>query len=79
MSPLRFDPEALRRARASRGLSQRSLGTLARLGHPRVWWYETGRKQPTLSSVSRMADALGVELSDLLTRDAHAPRKAVSA
>ncbi len=79
MSPLRFDRAALRRIRLERGLSQRALAARMNIGRERIGLYEVGRCQPTLSSVSRMADALGVDWTDLVTRGKRAPRKAVAA
>lgn len=61
----------LKRARARRKLSLRGLGEAAGLSGVYVWQIEAGIRNPALLSVSRLADALGTTVNDLLK----APRK----
>ncbi|CAL9533722.1 hypothetical protein SUDANB106_04111 [Streptomyces sp. enrichment culture] len=67
---LRFDPDALARVRTERGLNQAELSR--RIGRNRfaVNAWENRRKEPTLDTIGRLADALGVEYTELITRAA---------
>jgi transcriptional regulator with XRE-family HTH domain len=58
--------QAIRGLRQSHGLSQRQLAL--RMGVPRTYVskIENEKATPTLSSLSRLADALGVSMPDLL-------------
>lgn len=63
-------PEAfgrtLRRYRKAKGWSQEQLALES--GHQRVFisWLETGSKQPTITTVFRLAEALDVDPSELI-------------
>lgn len=56
----------LKRYRKKKGWSQEQLALES--GHQRVFisWLETGSKQPTITTVFRLAEALGVEPCDLI-------------
>jgi transcriptional regulator with XRE-family HTH domain len=56
----------LRRLRRDRDLSQEALAHLAGLDRTYVSGVERGERNPTLVNVSRLAGALGVELTVLL-------------
>lgn len=58
--------EAVRQLRRARGLSQRQLA--ARMSVPRTYIskIENGKAMPTLSSLSRLAEALRTPMADLL-------------
>lgn len=59
--------EAVRSRRAELGLSQESLGQIAGLDRTYVSGVERGVRNPTLSSMSRLAVALQVPISRLLS------------
>ncbi|MCV7220102.1 helix-turn-helix domain-containing protein [Mycolicibacterium elephantis] len=59
---------AIREARSSLGISQERLSELAGLDRTYVSGVERGTRNPTLDSMTRLASALGVRLSDLLKR-----------
>lgn len=54
--------EALKRARAGRGLTQSALAALADTSQSAIAAYETGRRQPTLPVLRRMVRAAGYEI-----------------
>lgn len=58
--------DALRRVRGRRGLSQQGLADCAGVAKSTVYEAETGRRTLTLDSLEQLADALGVEIADLL-------------
>ena len=51
------------------GLSQRGLAEKADLSYPYVNRVLTGKSDPTLSVCDKIADALGLKLSDLITAE----------
>lgn len=53
------------RLRLQRGLSQEVLSGLAGLSRSHLAMIETGAKNPKVDTLSRIADALGLSLSDL--------------
>ena len=59
---------ALAALRKERGLSQRELGEAADLARTYVSELELGLKSPSLRSMARLAAALGVSVSLLVTR-----------
>ncbi|GHD56038.1 helix-turn-helix domain-containing protein [Streptomyces goshikiensis] len=65
---LKFDPDALRRLREERGLSQGKLSVAVTGDRVRVNAFECGRSTPTLATIGHIADALGVEYTALITR-----------
>lgn len=52
--------------RQRRGLSQRALAEIAKVGHITIARLETGVYDPRLSTIRRLAKALGVRVRDLL-------------
>jgi transcriptional regulator with XRE-family HTH domain len=58
--------EVLRRHRKHRGLSQERLAQLSGLDRTFVSLLERGGRQPSLSTLLRVAAALGVRASDLV-------------
>jgi len=61
------DPEALRAARVHAGLTQHGLARVIGVaGGERVSRWERGSSAPLPSQLARLAEALGVEISDLL-------------
>ena len=72
--------EALKDWRKIRGLSQWDLADKSGVGYASIARIETGRQDPTVSMLTRLAEALGIRLVDLLTRpkasrQAHRDRK----
>ncbi|WP_176357768.1 helix-turn-helix domain-containing protein [Mycobacterium persicum] len=59
---------AVREARLRCGVSQERLSELANLDRTYVSGVERGVRNPTLDSMSRLAAALGLALSDLVRR-----------
>ena len=57
----------MRRLRIERGLSQEELASrLDMSSHAHISRLESGKKQPTLDMVFRLADALGVEAWEIV-------------
>ena len=56
---------ALRRLRIRRGASQRQLGTAAGVTRPMISTCERGSTQPSVATLGRLLDALGVTLGEL--------------
>lgn len=59
---------AVRVARERRGISQTCLAKAAGLPQKHVSRIERGEVNPTYHTIIRLADALGVPISDLFTR-----------
>jgi transcriptional regulator with XRE-family HTH domain len=57
---------ALRRLRRAAGLSQEQLGLEADVQRNFISLIETGQNQPTITTVFKLAQALGVRASDLI-------------
>jgi len=58
--------EVLRELRKERKLSQEKLGELTNLHDRYISLLERGLRQPTLSTIFKLANALGISLLDLL-------------
>ena len=58
--------EQLKAWRAVRGLSQRDLAERAGVVYPLVARLELGQTDPRLSTLHRLAEALGIDVVDLL-------------
>jgi transcriptional regulator with XRE-family HTH domain len=58
----------LRRLRTQRALSMRQLARLADLSQPFLSNIENGRSMPSIATLYRLADALGVSAQELLPR-----------
>lgn len=56
----------LRAAREAQGMSMNQLGSLAGLDQVTISRIEKGERSPTLRSLVKIAEALGVTLSELL-------------
>ena len=54
--------------REDRELSQERLAELARVDRTYVSMIERGKRQPTLEVAKRFADALGLDLSEMIKR-----------
>lgn len=59
----------LRRARRSKDVSQEQLGFEAGLSRAYVSSVERGARNVSIDNMGRLADALGIALSDLVTPD----------
>jgi transcriptional regulator with XRE-family HTH domain len=57
--------KAIKRLRAERGLSQEEVGLRAGIHPTWISHIESGRNNPAWGSVRRIAEALGVRLSEL--------------
>ncbi|GAA2246483.1 transcriptional regulator [Streptomyces ruber] len=76
MSTRTFDPQALRRIRLERGLSQIKLSKAVGLYSTAIGLMENGRNGPSVTTLVAIADALGARMDDFMTR---ADREEVSA
>lgn len=56
----------LRRARENAGLSQEALGDLCGLHRTEISFLERAQREPRLSTIVKVAKALGIRPSDLL-------------
>lgn len=57
---------SLRRMRKAKGLSLRQFAALADIDHAMVDRYERGLTNPSLTTIARLAEALGIEPAALL-------------
>jgi ribosome-binding protein aMBF1 (putative translation factor) len=57
----------VRKHRAHRGLSQEALAEAAGIHHTYVGLVERGERKPTIDVADRLASALGVKLSTLIS------------
>ena len=58
--------EAVKRERESQKLSQRSLASMVGTSQARIWEIEAGLANPSLEAICKIADGLGVKVSDLV-------------
>ena len=56
----------VRRLRAARGLTQEALAGMAGVAARHLQRIEAGGMNPTLETLARLADALGVDVGDLV-------------
>jgi len=63
--------EHIRRERLAAGLNQTDLGRRIGIAQVEVSRYETGRVEPSLRSLRRIAAALGIEPGELLAEEEH--------
>lgn len=66
MARMEIDPDKLREARYRKGYSLRELGRVCNTDHNALWMYENKRRQPQPRVVRRLAQALDVEVAELL-------------
>jgi len=59
--------QVLRRVRRERDLSQEALADMAQLARNHVSEIERGRRDPGLSTIVQLADALGIGIGELGT------------
>jgi transcriptional regulator with XRE-family HTH domain len=64
--PSLIDPKKLRRRRFAAGLSSTALAERSGLALSTISDYEHGRRSPSPDSLSRLAQALGCETTDLM-------------
>ena len=62
-------PQRLRQLRKEKGITQEALGQYLHYNHTAVANYESGRNEPSLSDLCRLADILGVSTDALLGRE----------
>ncbi len=67
----------IRRARTRRHLTQDDLAQTVHTTRQTISNYETGRSRPDVETLRRLADALGVELTDLLDGEPSADARRV--
>ncbi|MFF3710430.1 helix-turn-helix domain-containing protein [Streptomyces phaeochromogenes] len=66
MPASQFSPDALRRIRRERGVTQRKLAAEIGRDFTTVSQYECGRCAPSVGTLATIADTLGVRLDDLV-------------
>lgn len=64
---------ALRRVRLAAGMTQEQLGLEAGVQRNFISLIETGQNQPTLSTIARLARALGMRASELVAEAEREP------
>ncbi len=65
---MEIDSKKLRKLREARGLSVRGLAKEAGISTETVYSVEHGKRQPNLTTLGKLARALGANPVDLLTR-----------
>jgi transcriptional regulator with XRE-family HTH domain len=68
--------EAVKHWRAVRGLSQRELAERADVGQVLIARLELGQTDPRLSTLEKLAEALGIRMVDLFTAPEEAKQPA---
>ena len=58
----------MREIRRERGLTMKELGKLVGMGESTISLYETGKHDPDIDTLNRIADALSVTVDELLGR-----------
>ncbi|MFD9190133.1 helix-turn-helix domain-containing protein [Streptomyces phaeochromogenes] len=61
-----FSPDALRRIRHERGLSQKRLAASLGVHNTAISAYENGRRRPDVETLATIADTLGVRMDDFV-------------
>lgn len=67
--------EALKHLREVRGVSQRDLAEKSGVGYASIARIETGRQDPTVGMLARLAEALGIRMVDFFTTPRRPARK----
>lgn len=62
--------ENLKRIRKNKGLTQEQLAKLSNLSKNAIYNYENNKRVPAIDILVEIADALGVDITDLLFEDA---------
>ncbi|AEJ43805.1 helix-turn-helix domain-containing protein [Alicyclobacillus acidocaldarius] len=70
-----FNAQALQRIRNERGLSQAALAKRVGVVQSAISQFESGAVQPAIDTLERLADALNVPISELLTSQTDKARK----
>jgi len=70
---MKFDAQALLQAREGRGLTQEQLAAAAGSTFSTISRLERGLVVPTLSTINKLAQALDVDVEELLTTENGAP------
>lgn len=65
-SSIEKDESALRKLRLQAGLSQKRLAELVGLKQPNISEFESGQRSPSVATIVRLKDALGVSGDDVL-------------
>ena len=68
-------PEKLKALRESRGLYQKDMAALLDLRQNAYSHYETGRAEPSIANLCRLADFFGISIDELV---GHAPPEAAN-
>ena len=58
--------EKIRAVRKERKMTQKRLGNILGMDTTRISQYETGQRNPKIETLSKIADALGVSVAELL-------------
>lgn len=65
--------ERIQRVRKQQNLTQKELGKRCGIAEPTIRRYELGKLKPKITTVSRIAEALGVEILELTSGDPNYP------
>ena len=60
-----IDPQKVRDLREAEGMSTRELARVAGISTETVYAIEHGKRQPSVTTLDKLANALGVEARDL--------------
>ena len=66
---MRVDGNRLRRLRRKRALSQRDLSHITGIAHDSISQLETGKREAQPKTIRKLAEALGVEPSELMKEE----------
>ena len=66
-------PENIRKIRKEKGLTQRELGELCGMADSAIRRYESGRANPKIETLQKIANALNVPIYELAEFDAPMP------
>ena len=62
-----YTGDMIRKFRTEKGLTQKELGNLCGMADSAIRRYESGRATPKLETVQKIADALEIPVSNLLS------------
>lgn len=65
--------EQIQNLRKQQNLTQRELGKRCGIAEPTIRRYELGKLKPKISTVAKIAEALGVEILELISGDSNYP------
>ena len=64
-----YEGDMIRKYRKEKGLTQKQLGDLCGIADSNIRKYESGKQNPKIKTLQRIADALSISIYDLMEFD----------